>query len=117
MLGNIFLRTVFSIILMRRKLFKEIAIEVVEDLLSRAERIIKMYEDINLARRYVELALDVSTRCRVKLSCVSPYIVCKGCKTIMVPGRTCTVRMRSKRFKHLVITCLICKRKIRKPIF
>ena len=102
---------------MRRKLFKEVAIEVIQDLLNRAEKTIKMCGDINLARRYVKLALDVSTKCRVKLSCVSSHTVCKGCKTIMVPGKTCIVRTRSKRFKHLVITCLICKRKIRRPVF
>ncbi|MEM1547335.1 MAG: hypothetical protein QXY40_11365 [Candidatus Methanomethylicia archaeon] len=98
------------------KLFKEIATEIIRDLLNRAEKIIKEDKDLSLAKRYAKLALDISTKCRIKLSYVSPHIICKKCETIMIPGKTCTIRIRSKRFKHLVITCLVCGRKIRKPV-
>lgn len=101
---------------MRKRIFKEIASEVIQDLLSRAEKIIREDKDINLARRYAKLALNISVKCRVRLSRVSTHIVCKKCKTVMVPGKTCTIRIRSKKFKHLVITCLVCGRRIRKPV-
>lgn len=101
---------------MRKRILKEIAGEVIQDLLSKAEKIIRENKDISLARRYAKLALDISAKCRVKLSRVSMRIICKKCKTVMVPGKTCVIRTRSKRFKHLVITCLVCGRKIRKPV-
>jgi ribonuclease P protein subunit RPR2 len=59
--------------------------------------------DLDRARRYVDLARRVAMRGNVPM----PYgaMVCPGCHTPFLSGRTCRVRLRSDR---LIITCHVC---------
>ncbi|MFW9846595.1 MAG: hypothetical protein ACFFD6_07600 [Candidatus Thorarchaeota archaeon] len=34
--------------------------------------------------------------------------ICSSCKSILIPGDNCRVRMRNNRSKHLTVTCLTC---------
>lgn len=64
----------------------------------------------DLARRYVDLVFRISRRTKVKIPRYWRRFLCKKCKSILIPGRTCRVRIRaqSSRASHITITCLRC---------
>jgi ribonuclease P protein subunit RPR2 len=55
--------------------------------------------------RYVQLARRIATRCKVRAPRPLTRDVCKRCDTFLVPGNTCTVRLRRSR---LNVTCRKC---------
>ncbi|RLF20301.1 MAG: ribonuclease P [Thermoprotei archaeon] len=85
---------------------KDLAIERIEKLLRLADRI--FYENEELARRYVSIALAISRRCRVRIPVRWRRRICRKCMNILKPGVNCTIRIRSRGGRHLVIRCLKC---------
>jgi ribonuclease P protein subunit RPR2 len=65
-------------------------------------------QDLALANRYVEMATKLATRHRVRLSPTWKRLVCRRCKSLLLPGRTSRVRMRQNRSPHTTVTCLRC---------
>jgi ribonuclease P protein subunit RPR2 len=61
-----------------------------------------MYGDIDLARRYVDLARRIGMRTRTKIP--GKYIYCKNCLAPMTPG---TFRVRLKNRK-VIMRCTEC---------
>ncbi len=80
----------------------EIGESRIETLLNLSEQAVKDGRD-DRARRYVELARNISGKTRVKLP--KDKLYCKNCHLPMMPGRNCTVRLNN----HMVcIRCDVC---------
>lgn len=61
-----------------------------------------------LAAQVGSLASAVGRRCVLRLAPALKRCLCKGCGTSLVYGLNARVRHRSRRQKHLVVTCLTC---------
>jgi ribonuclease P protein subunit RPR2 len=92
---------------------REIARERIEILLDLAKK--KIHEDRLLSKRYVELARLIGMKAGVRLSKEQKMSICKGCGTLLVPGVSCRVRIRSELGTTVLITCLECGAKKRYP--
>lgn len=66
--------------------------------------------DQELSKRYVEVALKLLQSVRVRMPTWWKRRICRNCYTILIPGRTCRVRIRaqSRRASHVTVTCLKC---------
>jgi len=93
---------------------RRIAIERIGILFDMARRTFP--SDPALAQRYVDTALRIATRCRVRLPREYRLHVCRKCNGFLVPGETCRVRIRQRREPHVAITCLKCGAIKRIPI-
>ncbi len=69
--------------------------------------------DIALVRRYVYLATRIAQRCRIKLPKRYRVLICKRCYTLLIPGKTCSVRVRGS---YIIKRCLLCGNVIRTRI-
>ncbi|MDH5441194.1 MAG: ribonuclease P [Candidatus Bathyarchaeota archaeon] len=69
-----------------------------------------------LAQRYVEVAKKIAMRTRLHLPKEYSHMVCKNCKSFILPGVNCRVRIQPRREAHVVITCLICGGHMRIPL-
>jgi ribonuclease P protein subunit RPR2 len=61
-----------------------------------------------LADRYVDMALRLSRRIKVRIPKEWKYFVCPSCRAFLFPGRSSRVRIQQKRSPHTVVTCLRC---------
>jgi len=61
-----------------------------------------------LASQRILSARRIAQRTRTKLPRHISRRICKSCGTILVPGRTCRVRIRHNRAKHVAVTCISC---------
>jgi len=80
---------------------------------ERIIRLLKMaYEtftfDRKLAKRYIEIACKISMKCKVRIPRKWRRWICKKCKTLLLPGVNCRVRIRQRRTTHIAVTCLEC---------
>ena len=88
------------------RLLKSIAEDRVARLLGMARsRTVKMGGSDVLARRYVGIAESISTHYRLPASKAMKTEVCKACKSMLVPGATCSVRLAG----HIGYVVLRCK--------
>ncbi|AEH24167.1 ribonuclease P protein component 4 [Pyrococcus yayanosii] len=92
---------------------KRIALERIETLFTMAERVFPY--DRELARRYVEIALAVQQKAKVRMPRKWKRRYCKRCHAFLVPGINARVRLRERRMPHVVITCLECGHMMRYP--
>ena len=92
---------------------KRIALERIDILFSLAERVFPY--DRELANRYVEIALAVQQKAKVRMPRKWKRRYCKRCHSFLVPGVNARVRLRQKRMPHVVIKCLECGHIIRYP--
>jgi len=65
------------------------------------------------SRRYVELARKIGLRYNVRLPKQVKRSFCKQCNTLLVPGRTCQVRIYGQ---VKIIKCTHCNKIYRYPI-
>lgn len=65
--------------------------------------------DQALASQTGALAAAIGRRCVMRLSPALKRSLCKGCGVALVYGVNARVRHRSRRQKHLVVTCLACR--------
>ena len=92
---------------------KKIARERIEHLLELAKAVFS--KDSNLAQRYIQLALRIGMRHKVRIPRSQRWQICKHCHSLLIPGVTCHSRLRNKREPHIVITCYKCKNYSRYP--
>lgn len=92
---------------------KRIALERIDILFSLAERVFPYDKD--LANRYVEIALAVQQKAKVRMPRKWKRRYCKRCHSFLVPGVNAQVRLRQKRMPHVVIKCLECGHIMRYP--
>jgi len=97
-----------------RYIEKDIARQRIRYLLELAKTVFS--KDRELAQRYVEIALNIAKRMRVKVPLTYKMFICKRCKRLLIPGINCRVRIRQRREPHIVITCLECRHIMRRPI-
>ncbi len=92
---------------------KRIARERVETLFTLAERVFPY--DESLANRYVEIALAVQQKAKIRLPRKWKRRYCKRCHSFLVPGKNAQVRLRSRPYPHVVVKCLNCGHIMRYP--
>jgi ribonuclease P protein subunit RPR2 len=92
---------------------RQIAEERVDLLLRLAKDAVR--SDPSLSKRYVELAQRIAMRSGVRLGRQRKQFICKNCKSLLVPGVNCRVRVRSEHGTHVVVTCLECGLRKRYP--
>jgi len=76
----------------------------------------RIHTNPRLARRYVEIARRIAMRVRLHLPREYRHMVCRHCKSFILPGVNCRVRIQPKREAHIVITCLMCGGHMRIPL-
>ena len=95
-------------------LTKRIALQHVRTLFRLATE--TFHEDPMLAQRYVNIARKVAMAAKVRLPKEYRLEVCRHCKSFILPGVNCRVRVKQRREPHLVITCLVCGKHMRIPL-
>lgn len=86
---------------------RDLARQRVRILLELADKVIRRDEE--LARRYVELAFRVAAKARLRLPRGVKRKYCRRCKTPLVLGLTCRVRVkRGCGGLRTIVTCLRC---------
>jgi len=93
---------------------QRIAKQRIETLFKLAKTTIN--ENPTLATEYVQTARKIAMSARVSLPTEYRRQVCKHCKSFILPGINCKVRLQQKREPHAVITCLKCGGKTRIPL-
>ncbi len=90
---------------------RRIARERINILFRLAEKTLAKHPE--RSRRYVELARKIGLRYNVRLPKRLKRRFCKRCNTLLVPGRTCEVRVKEK---ILMVRCLNCSKIYRYPL-
>jgi ribonuclease P protein subunit RPR2 len=90
----------------------KIAEERIAILLDLAEREFAKYPE--RTKRYVQLARKIGLRYNVRLSKGQKRMFCKACNSLLIPGRTSQVRLKSEK-KVVEVKCLICSRVYKYP--
>ncbi|MEM2093199.1 MAG: ribonuclease P [Candidatus Bathyarchaeia archaeon] len=85
---------------------KRIAMQRIQTLFTLAIEIYK--EDPQLAQRYVDIARRIAMASRIRLPTEYKRQVCRHCKSFILPGVSCRVRIKQRRESHVVITCMKC---------
>ena len=93
---------------------KQIAMDRVHILFRTAKQIIN--KDPNLAQYYIKTARKIAMRARLKLPREYKRLICQHCKSFILPGFNCHVRIQPRRESHVVITCFQCGEHSRIPI-
>ncbi|WP_423793255.1 ribonuclease P protein component 4 [Methanocaldococcus indicus] len=96
------------------KKIKKIAKERIDILMSLAEKEAKR-GNWERAKRYVYLARKIAMKVRIKMPKKWKRRFCKKCLTFWIPGKNVRIRIKSKRYPHVVITCLECGKIYRIP--
>ena len=93
---------------------KQIALQRIHTLFHLAREVI--HEDHELAQRYVRIARKVAMRTRTRLPKEYRRLICRHCKSFILPGVNCRVRIQQRREPHIVVTCFNCSKHSRIPI-
>lgn len=65
-------------------------------------------KNVELCRENQHNIVKLTNKKSIKLSPEMKYFYCKKCELMLVPGESARVRTKSKRNKHVVVTCLNC---------
>ena len=69
-----------------------------------------------LARRYIEIGLNLMRKANVRKPILYRRWVCKECLIPLIPGVTATIRIRGNRKQVIIVKkCLLCGRVMRTP--
>jgi len=93
---------------------KQIALERIRILFRLARETI--HENPKLAQRYVKIARKIAMGTKLRLPQEYRRMVCRHCKSFILPGVNCRVRTQSRREPHVVVTCLNCGQHTRIPL-
>lgn len=93
---------------------KRIAMQRIRTLFHLAKEAVN--EDPALAQHYVDIARKVAMTTKVRLPRKYRRQVCRHCKSFILPGANCRVRIEQRREPHVVITCLNCDKQMRIPL-
>lgn len=85
---------------------RQIAQERIDILLRLARETLKT--DAALSKRYVETAQRIGMRSGVRLGRERKQFICKKCRSPLIPGVNCRVRVRPEHGTHVVVTCMGC---------
>ena len=93
---------------------KQIAMDRVHTLFRLAKEVIR--QDPELAQHYVKVARKIAMAIRLRLPKEYRRNICRHCKSFILPGVNCRVRIQQKREPHVVITCFNCGKHSRIPL-
>ncbi|MEA2089761.1 MAG: ribonuclease P protein component 4 [Thermoproteota archaeon] len=93
---------------------KQVALQHIHVLFQLAQEVVR--EDPKLAQHYVDVARKVAMAKRVRLPEEYRRMVCRRCKSFILPGVNCRVRLQPRREPHLVVTCFNCGKHMRIPL-
>jgi len=93
---------------------KQVALERIRILFRLAREAI--HENPELAQRYVKIARRIAMGTKLRLPQEYRRMVCRHCKSFILPGVNCRVRIQSRREPHVVVTCLNCGGHMRIPL-
>jgi ribonuclease P protein subunit RPR2 len=93
---------------------KQIALKRVKILFLLAKEVI--HENPERAQRYVQIARRIAMRTRLRMPKEYRSLICKKCKSFILPGVNCRIRIKQRREPHLVVTCQNCDGHSRIPI-
>jgi ribonuclease P protein subunit RPR2 len=93
---------------------KRVAMQRIKTLFRLAKETV--HEDQALAQRYVEIARKIAMAASIRLPREYRLQVCRYCKSFILPGVNCRVRIKQRREPHLVMTCLNCGKRMRVPL-
>jgi ribonuclease P protein subunit RPR2 len=68
------------------------------------------------SKNYVLLSKKIAMRMRMPFPKEWRRRICKNCGSFLIYGKNSSVRIKSKNYSHVVITCLECKHIFRIPI-
>ncbi|KAL9956378.1 hypothetical protein ACROYT_G037845 [Oculina patagonica] len=66
-------------------------------------------ENVEMCRFYASTMKTIAQKLVFKLDPSIKRTTCKHCHALLIPGITARVRVRRKREKHIVVTCLDCR--------
>jgi len=61
-----------------------------------------------LCRYYIKTMLTVAEKYQIRTHPEIKRTYCKSCSIILLSGKTCRVRAKSKSEPHTIVTCLLC---------
>jgi len=93
---------------------RQLAMSRVHTLFRLAKEVIR--EDPQLAQHYVKVARKIAMTTRLRLPKEYKRHICRHCKSFILPGVNCRVRIQHKREPHVVITCFNCGKHSRIPL-
>jgi ribonuclease P protein subunit RPR2 len=93
---------------------KRIAMQRIQRLFNLAKE--NFQKDPSSAQRYVRTARKIAMAARIRLPREYRHQVCRYCKSFILPGVNCRVRIRQLREPHMVLTCLNCGKQMRIPL-
>ncbi|ADG13015.1 ribonuclease P protein component 4 [Methanocaldococcus infernus] len=97
------------------KKIKKIGYERIDILMNLAEEEAKR-GNWDRVKRYVYLARKIAMKLRLRFPKKWKRRICKKCGTLLVYGKNARVRVKAKRYPHVVITCLECNHIYRIPM-
>ncbi|KAH9508442.1 Ribonuclease P protein subunit p21 [Bulinus truncatus] len=78
-------------------------------ILTAAQMVLKQDpRNIELCRYYIATMRTVAEKHVIRIHPSIKRTYCKKCNVILLSGKTCRIRSRSKSEKHTVVTCLLC---------
>jgi len=92
--------------------YLKIAKERIEILFGLAEKEFSKHPE--RSRRYIELARKIGLRYNIRLSKEQKRKFCKNCNSLLIPGKTSQVRIKSDK-RTVTTKCLNCNRIYRYP--
>ncbi|CAH3164775.1 unnamed protein product [Pocillopora meandrina] len=66
-------------------------------------------ENVEMSRFYASTMKSTAQKLVFKLDPSIKRTICKHCHALLIPGITARVRVRRKRERHIVVTCLECQ--------
>jgi len=112
--GNLIFPSVEVLVEVAMNPTQRIALQRIRILFRLAREMI--HEDPSLAQRYVDIARRIAMKTKVRLPREYRRMVCRHCKSFILPGVNCRVRIKPRREPHVVITCLNCGGHMRIPL-
>ncbi|MDK2790550.1 MAG: ribonuclease protein subunit [Methanothermococcus sp.] len=94
---------------------KKIALERIDALMNFAEEEAKRNR-WDRAEKYVKLSRKIAMKMRMPFPKKWKIRICKRCHAFLIFGKNARVRIKSKRYPHIVITCLNCGNIVRIPM-
>ena len=85
---------------------KQIARQRIQILFNEAKSVCR--SDPQLAKQYIESARRIAMAAKIRLPVDFRRQTCKNCNALLVQGYNCRVRVKQKRERHVVMTCLNC---------
>lgn len=93
---------------------KNIAHERIDILMNQAESELNS-EKKERSKKYVLLSKKIAMRMRMPFPSEWKRRICKNCGSFLTFGKNASVRIKSKNYPHVVITCNECKHVLRIP--